>query len=226
MPSVPFSLALATDSTITIGTIDEIQKLHIRTVALAETPRRIAYQEETQTFGVITMRHEINGKDGMTPARASASTLAASTSSSSSMAAIAHRQATAAANEGQEQEVYSLLIIDQNTFEVLHAHQFMQQEYGLSLISCKLGEDPTPYFIVGTGLVNPEESEPKAGRLLLFQWKDGKFHTVAEKDIKGACYSLCHFNNKLLAAINSTVNLENSVVSLMKSHYEMCLALF
>ncbi|TRY64004.1 hypothetical protein TCAL_00788 [Tigriopus californicus] len=224
------SLALATDSTITIGTIDEIQKLHIRTVALAETPRRIAYQEETQTFGVLTMRHEINGKDGMTPARASASTLAASTSSSSSMAAIAHRQATSAPNEGQEQEVYSLLIIDQNTFEVLHAHQFMQQEYGLSLISCKLGEDTTPYFIVGTGLVNPEESEPKAGRLLLFQWKDGKFHTVAEKDIKGACYSLCNFNNKLLAAINSTVRLwewtSEKELRLECSHFNNILALY
>ena len=41
---------------------------------------------------------------------------------------------------GQEQEVYSLLIIDQHTFEVLHAHQFMQQEYAISLISCKLGK--------------------------------------------------------------------------------------
>lgn len=43
-----FSLALATDSTVTIGTIDEIQKLHIRTVQLGESPRRIAYQESSQ----------------------------------------------------------------------------------------------------------------------------------------------------------------------------------
>jgi hypothetical protein len=47
------SLALATDSTVTIGTIDEIQKLHIRTVRLGETPRRIAYQEETQVRTVV-----------------------------------------------------------------------------------------------------------------------------------------------------------------------------
>ena len=44
------SLALATDSTVTIGTIDEIQKLHIRTVPLGETPRRIAYQEASQVY--------------------------------------------------------------------------------------------------------------------------------------------------------------------------------
>lgn len=42
------SLALATDSTVTIGTIDEIQKLHIRSVPLGESPRRIAYQESSQ----------------------------------------------------------------------------------------------------------------------------------------------------------------------------------
>jgi len=37
--SLAFSLALANDNTLTIGTIDEIQKLHIRTVALGESPR-------------------------------------------------------------------------------------------------------------------------------------------------------------------------------------------
>lgn len=48
-----FSLALATDSTVTIGTIDEIQKLHIRTVPLGESPRRIAYQESSQVLMVL-----------------------------------------------------------------------------------------------------------------------------------------------------------------------------
>ena len=44
----PDSMALADDGALTIGTIDEIQKLHIRTVPLAESPRRIAYQEASQ----------------------------------------------------------------------------------------------------------------------------------------------------------------------------------
>lgn len=47
------SLALATDSTVTIGTIDEIQKLHIRTVPLGESPRRISYQESSQVPTVL-----------------------------------------------------------------------------------------------------------------------------------------------------------------------------
>jgi len=105
----PDSLVLATDTAVTIGTIDEIQKLHIRTVPLGESPRRIAYQENTQvlqfiffihwycltnlltpfgycqTFGVITSRVDIVESSGLTPARQSASTQAQSVSSSSSL---------------------------------------------------------------------------------------------------------------------------------------------
>jgi len=158
----PDSLALATDSTITIGTIDEIQKLHIRTVPLGETPRRISYQEETQTFGVITMRHDVHGKDGLAPARQSASTMVSSATTSSSVSSLSQRPSSgssklgsnsglSAADFGQEQDVHSLLIVDQHTFEVLHAHQLMQSEFGMSLLSCKLGDDPNPYYVVGTG---------------------------------------------------------------------------
>lgn len=89
---------------------------------------------------------------------------------------------------------------------VLHAHQFMQSEYVLSLVSCKLGDDPHTYYIVGTALVNPEESEPKQGRIIMFLYQDGKLQQVAEKEIKGACYTLVEFNGRLLASINSTVS--------------------
>lgn len=58
---------------------------------------------------------------------------------------------------------------------VLHAHQFLQNEYALSLVSCKLGKDPNTYFIVGTAMVYPEEAEPKQGRIVVFQYSDGKW---------------------------------------------------
>ena len=44
---------------------------------------------------------------------------------------------------------------------VLHAHQLMTNEYAMSLVSCKLGDDPNYYYAVGTAILNPEESEPK-----------------------------------------------------------------
>ena len=75
-------------------------------------------------------------------------------------------------------QVFSLLIIDQHTFEVVHCHTFMPSEYATSIMSCKLGDDPTPYYVVGTGIIHPEESEPKTGRLVVFSWADGKLSQV------------------------------------------------
>jgi DNA damage-binding protein 1 len=78
------------------------------------------------------------------------------------------------ADSVQEIEVFHLLIIDQHTFEVLHAHMLRPNEHALSIMSAKLGEDSATYYVVGTAFVNPEEAEPKLGRLILFAWQDGK----------------------------------------------------
>lgn len=205
----PDSLALANDNTLLIGTIDEIQKLHIRTVPLGELPRRIAYQEATQTFGVITIRNDIVGPNGLTPVRPSASTQIQNVTYSSHMSTVFKPGAVSTGNDqlGQEVEVHSLLIIDQHTFEVLHSHQFMQTEYAMSIVSARLGNDPNTYYIVGTANVLPDESDPKQGRIVVFQWVDGKLEHVAEQEIKGAPYSMLEFNGKLLASVNSTVRL-------------------
>jgi DNA damage-binding protein 1 len=45
-------------SSLPAGTIDEIQRLHIRRVPLHEQPRRIAHQAQTRTLAVLT---EIQG---------------------------------------------------------------------------------------------------------------------------------------------------------------------
>ncbi|XP_077375019.1 DNA damage-binding protein 1 [Festucalex cinctus] len=203
----PDSLALANNSTLTIGTIDEIQKLHIRTVPLYESPRRICYQEVSQCFGVLSSRVEIQDVSGTTSAvRPSASTQALSSSVSSSKL-FPSSTSPHETSFGDEVEVHSLLVVDQHTFEVLHAHQFLPSEYALSMVSCRLGKDPSVYFVVGTAMVYPEEAEPKQGRIIVFHYTDGKLQTVAEKEVKGAVYSMVEFNGKLLASINSTVRL-------------------
>ncbi|CAN9506633.1 unnamed protein product [Ophioblennius macclurei] len=203
----PDSLALANNSTLTIGTIDEIQKLHIRTVPLYESPRRICYQEVSQCFGVLSSRVEIQDVSGTTSAvRPSASTQALSSSVSSSKL-FPSSTSPHETSFGEEVEVHSLLVVDQHTFEVLHAHQFLPSEYALSMVSCRLGKDPSVYFIVGTAMLYPEEAEPKQGRIIVFHYTDGKLQTVAEKEVKGAVYSMVEFNGKLLASINSTVRL-------------------
>lgn len=227
----PDSLALATKNSVILGTIDEIQKLHIRTVPLGESPTRIAYQEATQTFGVVTVRMDIQDSTGLVPARQSASTQGQSVSHASSVLPKPGAGASGMnAEYGQEIEMHNLLIIDQNTFEVLHAHQFMQTEYVLSLVSAKLGDDPNTYYLVGTGFVNPEEPEPKVGRIIIYQYADGKLKPVAEKEVKGACYSLVEFNGKVLASINTTVRLyewtNEKDLRLECSHFNNVFALY
>lgn len=227
----PESLALATKTSVILGTIDEIQKLHIRTVPLGESPTRIAYQEATQTFGVITVRMDMQDSTGLVPARQSASTQAQSVSFATNVLPKPGGGASGGNIEyGQELEMHNLLIIDQNTFEVLHAHQFMQTEYVLSLVSAKLGDDPNTYYLVGTGFVNPEEAEPKVGRIIIYQYADGKLKPIAEKEVKGACYSLVEFNGKVLASINTTVRLyewtNEKDLRLECSHFNNVFALY
>nr|CAG4648473.1 EOG090X00HD [Polyphemus pediculus] len=105
-----------------------------------------------------------------------------------------------------------------------------QNEYALSIVSAKLGDDPNPYYVVGTALVVPEEPEPKQGRIVLFQWIDSKLKTVGEKEIKGACYSLVEFTSKILASINNVVRLfewsTDKELRLECSHFNHIIALY
>lgn len=228
----PDSLAISNDSTLTIGTIDEIQKLHIRTIPLGESPRRIAYQESSQTFGVISMRTDIQDGPNTTPTRASASTHASSTSSSSNSKMVSTGTSMMGEHSyGEEVEVHSLLVIDQHTFEVLHAHTLLPNEFATSLISAKLGDDTNTYYIVGTAIVNPEEAEPKQGRIIVFLCQEGKVIQIAEEEITGAAYTLSEFNGKLLASVNSTVRLfewrtMEKELKLECCHYNNIIALY
>ncbi|KAI8780683.1 DNA damage-binding protein 1 [Biomphalaria glabrata] len=229
----PDSLALANNTTLMIGTIDEIQKLHIRTIPLRETPRRIAYQEQTQTFGVITYRSDSGDRTlpGFDPQPPPASLTALNTSSATSKLLSGGGGASSAGDAlSDEQEVYSLNILRQSTFEVLHSHTLLPNESATSLLSTTLGEDPTPYYIVGTALISTEEAEPKSGRIIVFHYNEGKLTMVAEKEIKGAAYSMVSFNGKLLASVNSTVRLfewtPDKELRLECSHFNNILALF
>lgn len=103
------------------------------------------------------MRMDIQDSTGLNPSRPSASTMTQSVTVSSSMGSLSLGKSGASGLSGsnivpefgQEVEVHNLLIIDQHTFEVLHSHQLMQQEYAMSLISCQLGDDPNTYYVVG-----------------------------------------------------------------------------
>ncbi|GMI74364.1 damaged DNA binding protein 1A [Hibiscus trionum] len=54
----PDSLAIAKEGELTIGTIDDIQKLHIRTIPLGEHARRICHQEQSRTFALCSLKNQ------------------------------------------------------------------------------------------------------------------------------------------------------------------------
>ncbi|KAM2703176.1 hypothetical protein EV2_004801 [Malus domestica] len=53
----PDSLAIAKEGELTIGTIDDIQKLHIRSIPLGEHARRICHQEQSRTFAILSVKY-------------------------------------------------------------------------------------------------------------------------------------------------------------------------
>ncbi|MFH4976853.1 hypothetical protein AB6A40_003562 [Gnathostoma spinigerum] len=203
-------LVLADSNSLVIGKVDAIQKLHIRSIPLGESPARIAHQPETNTFAVLVQRNEDVLSDGTHVFRACASTMAPNVSHTQPPS---NAERSPAVNESSEEvEVSSVLLLDQNTFEFLHACQLGKDEMAQSIKSCKLGDDPDPYYVVGTAIVSNDETEAKLGRIMMFSvsppGKGDRLRKVYEKEVKGAPYSIETISGgKLVVAINSCVRL-------------------
>ncbi|KAE8688032.1 DNA damage-binding protein 1 [Hibiscus syriacus] len=164
----PDSLAIAKEGELTIGTIDDIQKLHIRTIPLGEHARRICHQEQSRTFAICSLKTQ---------------------------------------SSADESEMHLIRLMDDQTFDFISTYPLDTFEYGCSILSCSFSDDTNVYYCVGTAYVLPEENEPTKGRILVFVVEDGKLQLIAEKETKGAVYSLNAFNGKLLAAINQKIQL-------------------
>ena len=54
--SSPDTLAIASDDSLIVGTVDEIRKLHIRSHPIGEQPRRLTHAESAHAFAVLTLR--------------------------------------------------------------------------------------------------------------------------------------------------------------------------
>ncbi|CAK4097320.1 unnamed protein product [Aphanomyces euteiches] len=58
--ALPDCLALASAEELTIGTIDNIQKLHVQSVPLQEWPRRLAHDAHSHTLAVCTVKYTMD----------------------------------------------------------------------------------------------------------------------------------------------------------------------
>ena len=162
----PDALALASEEELTIGGIDDIQKLHIRSIPLGAQPRRIAYQPETKTYAVVV--------DDESPTTA-------------------------------ETQVFVKLFNE--CFDQLAQFQLEENEFASALKSVEFAGDSTHYYAVGTAISLENEDEPSRGRILILKVEEDALTLVAEKEVRGAVYNLNEFKGKLLAGINSKLEL-------------------
>ena len=214
----PDSLALASKEELLLGTINEIQKLHIRTIRLNERPDRICHVPSKHVFALCTTRSgpenadaSINRKDGIETEPGKDDSLANFESS-------------------------FLRLVDDQSFEILDSFELDELEISLSIALCRFTNAEIPqsssgpdmarnqgaravedYIVVGTAYCVDSESEPSRGRILVFSVSESesgtgkgssggkKLSLVTERVTRGAVYSLHYFNGKLLAGIQSKV---------------------
>uniref|UniRef100_A0A915DC56 DNA damage-binding protein 1 n=1 Tax=Ditylenchus dipsaci TaxID=166011 RepID=A0A915DC56_9BILA len=234
------SLVMSDGENLIIGTIDDIQKLHIRTIPLYECVSRIAYQPETNTIAILTSRIEYVLADGQRSyGRESVSTMCSSKTAQTQVDKSNAPRSSSYDDADQqcEVEVHSLCVLDANSFECLYVYELAKMEIGCSLCTASLADDLQPYFAVGTSFVYGEDTESKQGRILIFQVQNnvnsaetGKLRLVAEKEVKGAVYSMTTLSNKLICCINTSVRLFEWTIEkelrLECSHFNFITALY
>ncbi|GAX83262.1 hypothetical protein CEUSTIGMA_g10688.t1 [Chlamydomonas eustigma] len=204
--SFPDSLAIAKASALTIGTVEEIQKLHVRTVPLREQPRRIVHQDSNKIFGLITIAgNSVDEEAGfikvvddqtfdilavypLDPSEMGCSIASVSFGGG--------ENSTLGASSGSNANIASTSTSSQHAH---HSHD----------------SSSTPYLVVGTAYVRPEDPEPSKGRLLVLQYhaEERRLSLVTERDVKGAVYQVLPFQNKLLNSCNNKVQLHKMVTS-------------
>lgn len=219
-PAFPDCLALATPTTLEVGTVDDIQKLHVKSIHIGEEPRRIGHYKAGKVLVVATQglrRQETSDSDGGGGAAAA--------SSSSSAAAV-----TAV-------EVSSLRLFDDSSYEPVPGSTFDldPQEVALSVGVVSLGGGGAgsasgegagaasssssssssssaghSFIVVGTAYILGDEEEPSKGRVLVLSVTGDetsrRLHLVCQREMKGGVFAVAGLaGGKLVAAVNSKV---------------------
>ncbi|KAI8809869.1 mono-functional DNA-alkylating methyl methanesulfonate N-term-domain-containing protein [Cladochytrium replicatum] len=220
--ATPHSLALVSGDTLRIGTMDQIQKLHVRTFPIGEDINRIAYQESTSTFAILstTMRPESGENEDGT----------AEMSWTSSVSRTSALRVTSVVAEEMEEQCF-LRVLDGQTFEVISTFKLDTNEKALALESMTFPSSTQEYYVVGTAYILPEEDDPRSGRVLVFEvgrpnsfdgangeaggmagaladaWSATrpKLTLLAERKVEGAVFAIASLKGRLIAAVNSKI---------------------
>ncbi|RKP06326.1 mono-functional DNA-alkylating methyl methanesulfonate N-term-domain-containing protein [Thamnocephalis sphaerospora] len=178
----PGCLAIVSGDNIIIGAVDEVRRLHIRSIPLGEMPRRICHQPSTGVLGVLTMRTETLPSDAMDLDNIHADSV--------------------------EEERSYLRVFDANTFDPIDFYRMEEYELveHVSLVTFKGSK--REYFVVGTGFTYEGDmyEERTDGRILVFDLEDRKrLRLVTSRRVPGGVFQVCAFSERLLACVNSRV---------------------
>ncbi|KAJ1968869.1 DNA damage-binding protein 1a [Dispira parvispora] len=194
---LPRCVALVHDQGLRVGTVDDIEKLHIRTIPLVNCmAHRICFQESTRVFGILTLLVPPTGGVGGN-APPSGSTDQPSVEAGSSSTKVLDTKGDSATS--------SLNVLDEHTFDLVDSFMLQAYEQAESLLTACLGTDKTEYFIVGTAFVYPNTTDTTKGRILIlrFSAEQRKLDLVQALEVNGAVYSLAVTQSHLAAAINN-----------------------
>ncbi|KAJ3145216.1 DNA damage-binding protein 1a [Geranomyces michiganensis] len=176
------ALALVTGGSLKIGLVEAIQKLHVKKIPIGETVRRIAHVPSAAAFVLLTLRTVID----------------------------------LVAREEEEKGYIQLL--DERSYEVLTEYELesFENPQAVQLARFRVdgsvvgsdSHDGCELLCVGTAFVFPEEKDPATGRLLVFEVTDERqLRLFAETEVKGCVYCLATVGGRLLAGINTRVEM-------------------
>ena len=120
-----------------------------------------------------------------------------------------------AANTSERAE---LALVDSTSLTILMRLPLKLTEFPIAVTSAPLYQLPAPsqenqteFYVVGTALMLPSESEPTAGRLLIFrvegEGNKRQLQLVCEHSVNGGCLAVSAFQGKIIAGINSELQI-------------------
>jgi len=203
-----YSLCISDESTLFLGTIDDIQKLHITTHKLKMTPRRIAHHQPGRAIcvGCIDDSKGFNSHIGGEVNMGNCIRF--------------FDDKTFEEFDRFDLDPYEMMLSMISTSLRIKNSDITYENVSFSGPQSKDYDQYNSFIVVGTAYCYPEEDEPTRGRILLIDCSTRKgdtsnisssssslFRTVkmiTELQTKGGVYSMCSFyDGALLVTVNS-----------------------
>ena len=193
-----YSLCVADDTSLKLGIIDDIQKLHVTTCRLGMAPRRIVHCPEGRLFAVGCVESGIKHVG-----------LGGPETNSMSNCIRFMDDTTFEDIDRVDLEPYETIL------SMAYVSLKIPQSPDIS------GETHRRFLIVGTAYVLPDEDEPSRGKILLYSCepdgssagsKNRQVRPITELFTQGAVYSICQFYH---GTVLCTINTKTMLVKLV-----------